>query len=80
MIGTAWCWSTTAVTDEKRNNLIRMMRSKLPEELYSDPRWVEFWNHANMKPLFDLYLEAGDAPWIPIMNAAIAEREANSAS
>jgi hypothetical protein len=28
-----------------------------------------------MKPVFDLYLEAGDAPWIPIMNAAIAESE-----
>ena len=69
-----------AAADMKRINLIRMMRSKLPEELYLDPRWEEFWSHANMKPLFDLYLEAGDAPWIPIMNAGIAEREANSAS
>ena len=68
----------TAAADEKLINLIRMMRVPLPKELYSHPGWVEFWNHPNMKPLFDLYLEAGDAPWIPIMNAAIAEREANS--
>ena len=70
----------TAAADMKTTNLIRMMRSKLPEELYSDPRWVEFWNHPNMKPLFELYLEAGDVPWIPIMNAAIADRESNTAS
>ena len=66
------------IEELKRMNLIRMLRSKLPEEIYSDPRWVEFWNHPNTKPLFDLYLEAGDAPWIPIMNAAIAERGGNS--
>lgn len=53
-----------------------MLRNKMPVELYSDPRWLEFWNHPNMKPLFELYLVAGDAPWIPIMNAAIADREA----
>ena len=66
-----------ASAELKRVNLIRMLRSKLAVDVYSDPRWVKFWNHPNMKPLFDLYLEAGDAPWIPIMNAAIAEREAN---
>ncbi len=60
----------------KRTNLRRMLRNKMPVELYSDPRWLEFWNHPNMKPLFELYLVAGDAPWIPIMNAAIADREA----
>ena len=65
-----------AAADMKRTNLRRMLRNKMPVELYSDPRWLEFWNHPNMKPLFELYLVAGDAPWIPIMNAAIADREA----
>ncbi len=64
-----------AAADKKRMRLIQMLRSKMPIELYSDPRWLQFWNHPNMKPLFDLYLATGDAPWIPIMNAAIADRE-----
>ncbi len=28
-----------------------------------------------LEPVYNLYPDAGDAPWIPIMNAAIAERE-----
>jgi TolB-like protein len=65
-----------ASAEVKHLDLLRMLRSKVPVELYSDPRWVELWHHPNMKPVFDLYLEAGDAPWIPIMNTAIAERGA----
>ena len=65
-----------AAADNKRTNLLRVLRNKLPIELYADPRWPEFWNHPNMKSLLELYLESGDAPWIPIMNAAIADREA----
>ncbi len=48
---------------------------KFGDEFYSDPRWIEFWTHPNIKPLFDLHLEANETPWIPIMNAAIAERK-----
>ena len=65
-----------ASAEMKHTVMLRMFRGrKMPVELYSDPRWVVLWNHPNMKPVFELYLEAGDAPWIPIMNAAIAERE-----
>ncbi len=65
-----------AAADKKRTNLLRLLRTKLPIDLYADPRWPEFWNHPNMKSLLELYLKSGDAPWIPIMNAAIADREA----
>ena len=63
--------------EQKNINLIRILRSRrLSDEFYSDPRWVELWNHPHMKPLFELHLKANETPWIPIMNAAIAEREA----
>lgn len=62
-----------SAADRKAINLIRMLRSRITDELYADPRWVEFWQHPNMQPLFLLYMAAGVAPWIPIMKAAIAD-------
>jgi TolB-like protein/Tfp pilus assembly protein PilF len=67
--------SLMAAAEMKDFNLVRFMRSKRVEEVYADPRWVEFINHPNMKPIYDLYIEAGEVAWLPIMNAAIAERE-----
>jgi len=59
--------------------LVKDRDSREPATAFTaDVRWVKFWNHPNMQPLFELYVEAGVAPWIPIMNAAIAEREGNS--
>ncbi|MFT5140444.1 MAG: tetratricopeptide (TPR) repeat protein, partial [Rhodothermales bacterium] len=65
----------TASAEMKNFNLIRSLRSKVREDIYADPRWVEFINHPNTKPIYDLYIEAGEVAWLPIMNAAIAERE-----
>jgi hypothetical protein len=63
--------------DQKDIKLNRILRSRrFSDEFYSDPRWVELWNHPYRNPLFELHLEANETPWIPIMNAAIAEREA----
>ena len=59
----------------KNFNVIRMQRSKAREEVYADPRWVEYINHPNTKPIYDPYIAAGEVAWLPIMNAAIAERE-----
>ena len=64
-----------ASAEMKNFNLIRSLRSKVTEEVYADPRWVEFINHPNTKPIYDLYIEAGEVAWLPIMNAAITERE-----
>jgi adenylate cyclase len=68
--------SMTTGAEQKDDILLRILRSrKFSDQFYSDPRWVELWNHPNMKPLFDLYLEANETPWIPIMKAGIAERK-----
>jgi adenylate cyclase len=69
-------FETITVSAEMKNfNLIRSLRSKARKDIYADPRWVEFINHPNTKPIYDLYIEAGEVAWLPIMNAAIAERE-----